>query len=77
VGNHVARTYRLVFTLPEVLRPYTTNLPQYNGYESWELLLPGTFVIGRNGIIRLAFVHADYTQRLEPAAILNALKKLS
>lgn len=74
VGNHVARSYRLVFVLPEVLRPYTANLPQYNGDKSWELPLPGTFVVGRDGIIKLAYVHADYTKRLEPSDILAALE---
>lgn len=74
VGNHVARSYRLVFVLPEVLRPYTANLPQYNGDKSWELPLPGTFVVGRDGIIKLAYVQADYTKRLEPSDILAALQ---
>lgn len=74
IGNQVARAYRLVFVLPEVLRPYTAHLPQYNGENSWELPLPGTFVVDQSGIIRLAFVHADYTKRLEPTAILAALQ---
>lgn len=73
IGNHIARTYRLVFVLPEALRPYTANLPQYNADDSWELPMPGTFVVGQDGIIRLAFVHADYTKRLEPSDILAAL----
>jgi len=73
IGNPVARTYRLVFVLPEALRPYTANLPQYNADDSWELPMPGTFVVGQDGIIHLAFVHADYTKRLEPSDILAAL----
>ena len=76
VGNHVARQYRLVFTLPETLRPYTAKLPQYNGDDSWELPVPGTFVIGQDGVIHTAFVHADYTKRMEPEAILSALSEL-
>lgn len=76
VGNHVARKYRLVFTLPEALRPFTANLPQYNADDSWELPLPGTFVVDRDGIIQLAFVDADYTKRLEPSKIINAVKHL-
>lgn len=76
VGNQVARQYRLVFTLPETLRPYTVALPKFNGDESWELPMPGTFVIGQDGIIQLAFVHADYTRRLEPTAILDTLNEL-
>jgi len=74
VGNHVARRYRLLFTLPESLRSYSANIPQSNGDDSWELPMPGTFVIQPDGLIRLAFVPADYTQRLEPAAILDALR---
>ena len=76
VGNHIAHKYRLVFTLPEALRPFTTNLPQYNADDSWELPLPGTFVVDRDGIIQLAFVQADYTKRLEPAEILNAVRNI-
>mgnify|MGYP005865363415 CR=1 FL=1 len=75
VGNQVARGYRLVFVLPEVLRPYTANLPQSNADETWELPMPGTFVIGADGVIRLSFVHPDYTKRLEPSDILAALEQ--
>ena len=76
VGNNVARRYRLVFTVPEVLRPYTANLPKFDGDEFWELPLSGTFVIGQDGVIHTAFAHADYTKRMEPAAILSALTEL-
>ncbi|NJO82588.1 MAG: AhpC/TSA family protein [Blastochloris sp.] len=73
VGNHVAHRYRVVFTLPESLRPYSAVIPQSNGDESWELPMPATFVIQPDGVIRLAFVPPDYTHRLEPSAILTAL----
>ncbi len=76
IGNYVARTYGLVFTLPETLRPYTANLPQYNADDSWELPLAGTFVVARDGIIQLAFVDADYTKRLDPSKIINAVTQL-
>lgn len=52
------------------------DLAQYNGDSSWELPLPGTFVIGRDMTIRFSFVDADYTRRLEPAAILDSLRAL-
>ena len=78
VGNRVARQFGLVFALADVLRPlYKTigaDLSTYNGDESYELPMPGTFVIAQDGIIRLAFVDADYTHRLEPAAILESLR---
>jgi len=43
---------------------------------TWELPIPATYVIDPSGTIRLAFVDADYTKRLEPAAILDALRRI-
>ena len=39
--------------------------------------MPGTFVMAPDGTVRLAFVDPDYTHRLEPAAILAALRALA
>ena len=79
-GNQVARAYGLVFTVPEDLRPVYKDLgidlPEYNGDESFELPVPGTFLIDEKGIIRYAFVNTDYTKRAEPELILKELKKL-
>jgi peroxiredoxin len=81
VGNTVARQFGLVFTLTERLRPVYKNLgadlPAYNGDESYELPLPGTFVIAQDGTIRLAFVDANFARRLEPAEIVERLKEVS
>jgi peroxiredoxin len=80
VGNTVARSYGLVFAVSEPLREVYkkigADLVTYNGDDAWELPLPGSYVIGQDGTIQLAFVDADYTKRLEPAAILEALEKL-
>jgi hypothetical protein len=54
----------------------SADLPGYNGDDAWELPMPGTFVIAPDGTARLAFVDADWTRRLEPAAILDALRGL-
>ena len=48
-------------------------LPQVNGDNSWELPIPGTFVIAGDGVVRYAFVDPDYTRRAEPADIITAL----
>jgi len=81
VGNKVARLFGLVFTLPDALKPIYkqigADLPAYNGEESWELPIPGTFVIARDGTIRLAYIDADYTHRLEPAAIIDCLHEIT
>ncbi len=80
-GNQVAQQYGLVFTLPEELRPiyagFGIDLPAHNGDDTFELPIPATFVIGKDGAIALAFADADYTQRAEPDAIIAALDKLA
>jgi len=77
-GNRAARDFSIVFTLPEALRPiyaqFGIDLPAWNGDDSFELPMPATYVIGRNGIILDGFVSTDYTQRMEPEQILDILR---
>jgi peroxiredoxin len=77
-GNQAARQFGLVFSLSETLRGLQTNfgnpLPKFNGDDSWEIPMPGTFVLDRAGVVRLAHVDPDWMKRLEPAAILDALR---
>lgn len=80
-GNMVARQYGLVYAVADTMRAVwaqinSGSLPTYNTDESWELPLPGTFVVDRSGTVRLAFVDPDYTRRLDPAALLNCLRDL-
>ena len=78
--NGVARAYGLVFKLSDGLQSlqkmFGNEPPKFNGDDSWELPVPGTFVIDSAGIVRLAFADPDYTKRLEPAAILDTLRGL-
>jgi peroxiredoxin len=78
--NVVARQYGLVFALSEALQAlqkgFGNPIPKFNGDESWELPMPGTFVLDRTGVVRLGHVDPDYTKRLEPAAILETLRAL-
>lgn len=77
-GNRVARAFGLVMTVVEALRPLYARmgieLPARNGDDSFELPLPGTFVIDRNGTILQAFVDPDYRNRVEPSVILETLR---
>ncbi len=77
VGNRVARLYRLVWSVPEDQRSTSARLPEYNGDDSWELPIPGTFVISSDGRIELASVDADWTHRLEPQVIVETLGQLA
>ncbi len=77
-GNGVAGAYGLIMTVPESLRPlylqWGIDLPAANGDDSYQLPVPATYVIDRNGIIQAAYVDKDYTKRMEPEAIIEALK---
>ncbi len=79
-GNRVAAAYGLIMTVPESLRPlylqWGIDLPAANGDDSHQLPVPATYVIDRSGIIRAAYVDKDYTKRMEPEAIVDALKAL-
>ena len=80
VGNSVARNFGLVWSLPEELRAALRSsnkaLPGINGDDSWELPVPATYVIARNGRVALAAIDVDYRNRLEPDAILTTLRSL-
>jgi len=77
-GNRVAREYGLVFALSDAAKQLQTGfgnpIPKFNGDESWELPMPGTFVLDRSGMVLLAHVDPDYMRRVEPAAITDALR---
>lgn len=80
VGNRAARSFGLVYALPEELREALRSnnkaLPGINGDESWELPVPATYVIAPDRRIALAHIEVDYRKRLEPDAILASLKSL-
>lgn len=79
-GNDVARSFGLVYSLPEELREALRGngkaLPGINGDESWELPLPATFVIAPDRRVTLAFVEIDYRKRLDPDDIVVSLRSL-
>ncbi len=80
VGNKVAGEFGLVFRLSdkvqEIYKNFGIDLPAANGDESYELPVPATYVIGRDGVVRYAFIDADYTNRLDPEIIIAELQKL-
>ncbi|WP_432198986.1 peroxiredoxin-like family protein [Streptomyces sp. bgisy027] len=80
VGSDTAKQYGLAFDLPDDLASvydrFGFDLQRVNGGHPRTLPLPATYVIDRAGIIRWAFVDADYTRRAEPADILTHLDAL-
>jgi peroxiredoxin len=80
-GNQVARQFGLSYRVPEfqqvVYRRAFVNLPFVNGDESWELPIPATYILDRDGTVLYASANEDYTERPEPADILTALQACS
>jgi peroxiredoxin len=76
--NAVARQFGLVYRVPEeqqgLYRSTFVNLPFANGDDNWELPIPATYVIDRDGSIVFASVNEDYTERPEPLEILAQLE---
>jgi len=78
VHNQVARAVGLVYRVPDeqqgLYRSTFVNLPFVNGDDSWELPIPATYVIDRDGAITFAQANEDYTERPEPLEILAQLE---
>jgi peroxiredoxin len=76
-GNQVARQFGLVYRVPDyqqaIYRRVLINLPFTNGDESWELPVPGVYVVDRDGTILFAAVNPDYKERPEPQEVLGQL----
>jgi peroxiredoxin len=82
VDQAVIRAYKVQFTLPADLQDlhvnvFDTDLQTHNADRSWQLPVPATYVIDRDGIVRAAHVSADYRTRMEPAEIVTALDVLT
>jgi len=80
-GNKVARLFGLTFKLPadliELYRRVEIDVARINGMEDWELPLPATYVVGRDGDVTHAFIEVDFTERAEPAAVVAALREIA
>src|SRR5256714_4285441 len=80
-GNQVARQFGLIYSVEEDIRTLFkslgSDLSAFNGDESWELPVPGTFIISQDGTICLTYADANYTHRLEPSALLDGLRTMS
>jgi peroxiredoxin len=77
-GNQVARQFGLTYHVPDeqrdIYRRAFVNLPFVNGDESWELPIPATYIVDRDGSVLFASANEDYTERPEPAEIVATLR---
>jgi peroxiredoxin len=75
----VAHAYKVAYKIPDVITAQfkgRLDLAKHNGSASSELPLGATYLIDRRGVIRYAFIDADYRKRAEPAAVLAILRGL-
>ena len=77
LDSQVMRDYRLYYQLDDdllaVYRSHGLDIEAFNGNGRNVLPVPGTFVIDTNRTITAMQAETDYTQRMEPEAILQAL----
>jgi peroxiredoxin len=79
VGNLVAKNFGIVYRQAENVNQAfegRLDLSAYNADESWELPLPATYVVDSDGVVRYAFLDADYKKRAEPNVILGVLRDM-
>ena len=78
--NTVAKQFNLVYTMEESLVEYYTNhdrnIAAMNGSEVWELPVPATYVVDRDGTIRFAFVNLNHRERAEPSEVVAIAAEL-
>jgi len=84
-GDAVAEQFGIAYSVPVAHRDYyqgiLVNIPFVNSgstyknatESSWNLPLPGVFVVNQNGTIVFSEAHADFRVRPEPADVLAAL----
>ena len=79
--GEAGRAYRLFFDLSDELKALYAaggnDLAKWNADGEWHLPMPATYVIGGDGRVALAYVDAEYRNRLEAAEIVSALRALA
>jgi peroxiredoxin len=79
-GNKVARQFHLTYRVPEdqkaIYQRAFVNLAFINGNneDSWELPIPATYIIDRDGTVLYVSANEDYTERPEPKDIIYFLQ---
>jgi peroxiredoxin len=76
-GCKVAAQFGLAYAVaPSQQRYYRSilvNIPLVNGDASWQLPLPATYILGRDGTVLFGDAHADFRVRPEPREVLDVL----
>lgn len=80
LDSSVMKAYKLYFELPDdlvdVYKKRGLDIESFNGQGRNVLPVPGSFVIDTNGVVQAMQADTDYKKRMEPSAIIDALKKM-
>jgi len=80
VDGAVGLQFGVLFHTPEPYRALLAgagiDLAARHGNDGWFIPMPATYVIDQTGIVRYAFVNADFTRRAEPDEIVKVLEEL-
>lgn len=79
-NNNYARKLGLVFDLGpavgEVYAKLGISSQAFFGHNgAFEVPVPATIVVNKQGVITYVFAHADYTKRAEPNAVIAAIEQ--
>ncbi len=81
IDNKVAKQFGVSIALDESLiglyKNFGIDLEKAHGNTNYELPIPATFLIGKDGTVLLADVDVDYTKRAEPQLLLDEIRKNS
>ena len=74
----VVQAYRLAYELPDFFQELYAqtgpDLPTWNPTTGWLMLVPATFVVGRDRKVRARYANGNHRYRMEPADVLAAVK---
>ena len=75
----VMEAYRLAFELPQALKERNIarglDAAGWNPATGWRLPIPATYVVDGTRTVHARYVNADYTYRMEPVAVLAAVRE--
>jgi peroxiredoxin len=79
LDGSVMRSYGLSFELPTYMQPFlqAMGLPEANPETGWQLPIPATYVLDQQGAVHARHVNPDYTYRMEPLDVIEALKEIA
>ena len=81
VDNETAMQFGVVVNPPESYRALLAgagiDLAERHGNPGGFIPLPATFLIGRDGVVQASWIDLDVTRRVEPAAIIEAARRLA